>query len=381
MPPSMRWSSVIPSAQNCACNFSPKLPSSRTFSSTSRKNVTRKRRQMYAWLESQGAAFRDHIPGSTNYLGAYNKSGVLLRMSRSRQGAGEQPKTGQDRDLQEINNADGLENIETKSNTKEYSATEIPPETRFDRIPFPSHKDYVSEQVLSEEFRENIWYKVMKEGLTVREVSALTSVEMSRVGAVVRMKEIEKTWRRNGRPLAVPYAKAVMSMLPQTKWDPTPSWMRHTDTHHESINDVPVHQATMNQLFEPVPESRRFTREDAAKAFDENLLPIDKRIPHPQLIDRHKYWMEGLSEQEIQGRMEAREEEEIAKRQKVLDYRAAQEAAVKKVDKGRWEFRFREVNIDDVGADGRGPKGTGWRYGKPHMDRKKGQAKIPQRVE
>jgi len=36
----------------------------------------------------------------------------------------------------------------------------------------------------------------MKDGKSVREVSAELGVEMSRVGAVVRLKEIEKEWMR-----------------------------------------------------------------------------------------------------------------------------------------------------------------------------------------
>jgi transposase len=50
--------------------------------------------------------------------------------------------------------------------------------------------------VLSEELREKIWEKVMQEGDSVRDVSASLGVEMSRVGAVVRLMEIEKEWER-----------------------------------------------------------------------------------------------------------------------------------------------------------------------------------------
>jgi hypothetical protein len=48
--------------------------------------------------------------------------------------------------------------------------------------------------VLSEEARETIWNNVMVEGLPLKAVSARFSVDMRRVAAVVRMKEIEKRW-------------------------------------------------------------------------------------------------------------------------------------------------------------------------------------------
>jgi hypothetical protein len=73
---------------------------------------------------------------------------------------------------------------------------EIPPETTRDLRVFPANPNFVSQPVLSEEYREAIWERIMKEGQSVREVSAQMKVEMSRVGAVVRLKEIEKEWQR-----------------------------------------------------------------------------------------------------------------------------------------------------------------------------------------
>ncbi len=71
---------------------------------------------------------------------------------------------------------------------------------------------------------------------------------------------------------------------------------------------------------------------------------------------------------------ERKEKMEVARREK--------EARELKVVEGRrWEFRFRDVSVEDAGKDGRGPRGVGWRYGMPHEDRKKGQIKIPTSVE
>lgn len=254
---------------------------------------------------------------------------------------------------------------------------EIPPETNRDLRVFPANPNFISQPVLSEEFREVIWEKIMKEGLSVREVSAQMRVEMSRVGAVVRLKEIEKEWQRIGKPLAKPYAEAVMQMLPKTTYD-THSKKLKT---HESINDLPVHAATGQQIFHPTSESRQFTRADAAKVFDEHLLPADDRVPHPELALMHKDFKAGMTRDEVEERQRKRDEREAKHRAQMAAWKARKLAAVKKVETGRWEFRITDVNVDDIGKDGRGHKGVGWRYGVPHMDRSRGQVKIPTRVE
>ena len=166
-----------------------------------------------------------------------------------------------------------------------------------------------------------------------------------------------------------------MSMLPKTVLDP------QQKRRHESINDLPLHAATGQQIFHPTSESRHFTRVDAAKVFDDKLLPADERIPHPEMIAYHKDYRAGVSFEERQANRAAREEEDEKKRQEYLDRKAKRDALVKKVDTARWQFRIQPVNVDDIGKDGRGSKGVGWRYGVPLMDRSRGQVKIPTRVQ
>jgi hypothetical protein len=62
--------------------------------------------------------------------------------------------------------------------------------------PFPNNPAFRSEPVLSESSRETIWRAVMVEGLPLKAVSAEYKVDVRRVAAVVRMKEIEKKWER-----------------------------------------------------------------------------------------------------------------------------------------------------------------------------------------
>ena len=111
------------------------------------------RRQMFAWLDGPGESFRHPLPKSTNYLSAYDKRGKLLR-----------------------------EGEDTK-------------ESREDLRPFPLNQHFISESILSEPLRQEIWRRVQVEKKSVRTVSVEMGVEMRRVGAVVRLVELEKRRR------------------------------------------------------------------------------------------------------------------------------------------------------------------------------------------
>ena len=72
-------------------------------------------------------------------------------------------------------------------------------------------------------------------------------------------------------------------------------------------------------------------------------------------------------EREVKERQEAAEKEKnrVESRTKVAESR-------------RWQFRFEDVRVRSGGKD---EKAVGWRYGMPLEDRKKGQVKIPTKVE
>ena len=72
---------------------------------------------------------------------------------------------------------------------------------------------------------------------------------------------------------------------------------------------------------------------------------------------------------------------EQAEKRRAEDKKQEEIRAQKVVPKRRWDFVFKDVSVEAVGRDGRGHKGVGWRYGFPHEDRKKGQVKIPTKVE
>jgi hypothetical protein len=243
--------------------------------------------------------------------------------------------------------------------------------------PFPANNAYRSEAVLSEELREAIHGMVKVKGISVRDTSALMKVSMERVGAVVRLMEIQRQWEKEGKELATPYAEAVLSMVPQTPLNP------RRPVPHESISDLPVHAATTQQIFHPVSESKHFTREDAARVFDPKLLPADKRIPHPELIVKEKMRLEGWSSDEKDRYWKEQERKELQAQEKEKKRKATEDARTSVIKGYRWDFRVKavEVTAESVGKTGRAPTGLGWRYGFPHEDRKRAQVKIPTRVD
>jgi hypothetical protein len=145
----------------------------------------------------------------TNYLGAYTPDGQLRRVVEAKAGQEAESKRGEKEGKK--NDPPKKEELEDNAAKKKRSENDpdegdrgqnqetsapLPPETARDWAPFPLNRAFISQPVLSDELREEIWSRVMKGGKTVREVSAELGVEMRRVGAVVRLKEVEKEWER-----------------------------------------------------------------------------------------------------------------------------------------------------------------------------------------
>lgn len=137
----------------------------RSFSSTtpvsaeerSPRQPTAHRRRFYQWLEGPGEVFRHPLPKSTNYLNAYDRAGNLLRATKHREASTSTPETADSRALDAA--AEG---------------PEIPKETAEDLRPFPMNNHFVSQSILSEELRVEIWRRVQEDGKSVRQVSAIS---------------------------------------------------------------------------------------------------------------------------------------------------------------------------------------------------------------
>ena len=176
----------------------------------------------------------------------------------------------------------------------------------------------------------------------------------------------------------MPYANAIRKMIATV-----PLEAHENGTPFEPTNEISVHPYTQQQLFLPVSESRHFTRKDAAKAFHPTMLPADKRMPIPQLVNIEKNAMTAGGGKRYDRAAEifreevAQEQRDLAKREQ--EAVAAEEARTAKIDTGRFEYRIRDYNSEQVGKTGR--TGTvGWRYGAPHNDRKRGLLKIPSSI-
>ena len=63
-------------------------------------------------------------------------------------------------------------------------------------MPFPQNPFFRSQSVLDEKARESIWRRVQEKREPMKVVSADMGVDVRRVAAVVRLKEIEKSWVR-----------------------------------------------------------------------------------------------------------------------------------------------------------------------------------------
>jgi hypothetical protein len=158
---------------------------------------------------------KDPLPGSTNYLGAYDRYGNLIRANpgyqrRPREQAktggeerkpddaeakpeGEETPSGQD-SIEELEMAVRRDEESARKTRSREDSQRLPPETVEDLRPFPQNKYFRSQPVLSEGLREAIYQRVTKEGASVSLASVEFGVSNERVGAVVRLKQVEKEW-------------------------------------------------------------------------------------------------------------------------------------------------------------------------------------------
>lgn len=155
VPASARPSS-LPSPQRSSTGTGSNSSSSRCFSTTPARPASRLRRQFLQWIRDNAERFRQPPKeGGTNYISQ------LMTISDFEAVAPNQP--------------------------------------------FPNNPAFRSEPVLSDEARETIWAAVMEKGMPLKAVSAQFNVDMRRVAAVVRMKQIEKKWEKEVSLFSFPF--------------------------------------------------------------------------------------------------------------------------------------------------------------------------------
>ena len=136
-------------------------------------------------------------------MNAYDLSGNLIRARGvPLPGRGDEKGDGaKDEVAEDSESAEGGSKRKSEKLLDEQRATRsqdvgLPKEGPDDLMPFPMNQQFRSQPVLSEELKEEIYRRVMIEKRSVRDVSAALGVEMRRVGAVVRLKAIEKQWEQ-----------------------------------------------------------------------------------------------------------------------------------------------------------------------------------------
>lgn len=173
--------STTATAKQCpAC----KRPWRRQFSSTPSRDITKLRNEMFAWLNTRGKSFQYPVENNTNYLTDYDRQGFRRDDedgSKTSEGT-EGPEAGRQAD------ASGRGRNSRKR----------------PRQPFPLNEHFISSPILSEGLREEIWRRITVDKKSIRNVSVELGVEMRRVGAVVRLMEVEKQWRAEVRSHTLP---------------------------------------------------------------------------------------------------------------------------------------------------------------------------------
>lgn len=92
---------------------------------------------------------------------------------------------------------EGLEGTSTEKNFAMRGG--IPKEKQEDLMPFPMNRQFKSLPVLSNELRDEVWYRHSELKKSVRVISAELGIEMRRVGAVIRLKAVELEWIKEVR--------------------------------------------------------------------------------------------------------------------------------------------------------------------------------------
>ena len=162
---------------------------------------------MAEWFAGPGSKFRRQFPGSTNYLSAYDKTGSLNRRkgrdATASQGvdpeveARREAKILKEEEEEELDEAERKERAEARAADKAKRAADLqrtPKERNSDMHPYPLNRNFRSQAVLSEEFREELYRQIVVKGMDLQGVSAAYGVDMRRVAAVVRLKTVEKQW-------------------------------------------------------------------------------------------------------------------------------------------------------------------------------------------
>jgi hypothetical protein len=156
-------------------------------------NQTKPRQLFWQWINTAGRNFINMPEGEkTNYLSAYKKSSNFIeKKDNASTITGRGQADGEESDASKALGEAAVEKRERRPNPRQIS---------YDDRPFPNNPKFKSQAILSEALRLEVWKRVQVDGQSVRRVSADLQIDMQRVGAVVRLVEVEKRMRAEVSP-------------------------------------------------------------------------------------------------------------------------------------------------------------------------------------
>ena len=151
---------------------------------------------MFAWLGTAGKNFQQPNTNQTNYLPDYKREGnYAIRRPTNREG-GSKPR---------FDNSNAPKSADSKA-LEDAAVDDSSGDASMPRPVFPQNINFYSESILSEQLRMEVHKRVQIDKQSVRQVSAELNIDMRRVGAVVRLVEIEQRMRAQVSTLFAPYS-------------------------------------------------------------------------------------------------------------------------------------------------------------------------------
>lgn len=145
--------------------------------------------------------------------------------------------------------------------------------------PFPDNSHCVTNFMISEDLREQIFQEIEMQGLSTQQVSQKYGLKIARVEAIAKLTKIEKSWVEHKRmsPDVKKMADTVYKMFPL--FDPSQRSQR------ENLSEIPVPEKTLASRFLTIAESEPFGPVDAAKILE--LEPAVKTLERIATIGEH----------------------------------------------------------------------------------------------
>jgi hypothetical protein len=160
-------------------------------------------RQALEWLESSGEQYRRPTPGRPNYLRPEDGGGHQLDAQSDAAAAREDSGRSSMLGDMEAQVGDEVAQSVTRRMQQAVKPSKLPPNPR----PYGLNLYYRSERVLSEELKEAIYLQWAEHSASLKDISQRYFVCVERVGAVIRMKQIERNWLKEVGFL-LPYFKS-----------------------------------------------------------------------------------------------------------------------------------------------------------------------------